>query len=1631
MSSLPSSSSSSDTPAELINKILNTQVNKRAFDLRVFVKQIDDLIHHYEAQLGKKNPIREQLGDLPSEASNFVDQVSTNVTRIANEIKEYSGNKHETSIKVLNAIGSVHWVAVGFLVVGAALKIADTIKYNVEECLRLLKSMSDLSKIILQLHELPDVQKNLHDKLKKSIEMIVEGAISCCSQKKRKGFKRVWKAARDRRELQQLRSDMDDMRNWLHLQISVMIDDKLTSLVRPLPLVSIPNHDAVGIEDKIEEVIQRLDWESNSAARAVVVYGIGGSGKTTLANAVYSSLPGKLQDWKCSKITLIRYLEKDPNVEDLQSLILEDLTGTKHNLRDFQSGQQILKEIIEKGPVFIYIDNVLYIEPLKNLLPKDVSSAKKLRLLITARDKSVSGVIECCGIESCEPYDIGSLSIDAALKVLCKNIDRNREMEFILQERPQVRQIADKCSCCPLFLELIGCYLHQRKNEVEPYEQVLHSIEDGGFFSGSQMYNFDEQRVLFTYDRLNPSAKEAFLDICSYFSSWVWVWEWEKVEQIVGWEEMQCLEGGALIKREGEEIKIHDLILTAGRNKSKDNRFNDAKAFSVALKNKERVSQIKGIWIESMKSPLLISAEELDAMSRSLRVLRMGNEAAKMITIKGKCGEQFDELRFLHVESEMCNLLVNMFNLNQLRYLSIGNPKEDVILSRSMNLPNLNVLKFRGGRIHGIAEIGRLCSLKQLTLDGCQADWISLCFTNLHHLQRLKLSSCRDLTELPESLVRLQFLQKLDLSCCNLKQLPAGFGELTTLTELDLSGSSSLQELPRDLENLTALTSLTIYGCSSLTCLPHNLGGLMSALGSDVNFHSCSSLSELPEDIYKNEMVRRISLEGCTKLERLPRRFGELTCLQKLNLYGCESLQELCNDFHYLGGLTELKLNNCKSLSSLPLGFGNLTSLETLNLSGCDKLDELPIDFHCLVALKRLDLSECNSLFHLPDHFGDLGCLEWLSLSGCSKLVKLSDDFHLLRSLIRLDLSNCGSLAGEWMDKVGNIKSLWRLDIVGSERMIERWMETKSQKERNLTVVTAVPQGEEGERALLLDMVLSKGEEGERALLLDMVLSKVFDEEGLLVDADERPFHSSSLQPQTPLIFIIDEEYHPSQKWEALGKNLQQLQSISKELQIIYIGSHFKSISSELAIPILAYTPDDNSFYHKLSALFDISDIAVFRSTDELEENGLRCLSAWEDISSYMCNRVNFLTKTPLESNIELLNELLVTNETDYLLLSKNRQVKVAALQGKMILLLYTNLEETQVLRTSVVKEMYLEMQDSHNYEAELVWVPHIYQEWNSWEEFERVTANAPWPVVPNPWLIDRYKMRPSISGGHQKLPRVCVVDKKGRISKDNALPMIERWGLEAYPFSQDREEELAKAEWEAFKFDSLSNLQFVFPNLEFSNKAKEMMDRLVMMLKLAPGLNCALTMLEMDFLVFYVARRDICAKENEDDVPCTEDFFYDMYEFWLCVRSFLLKDLNGMGGNERIVKLRRMVLGLASEQRESWYRPKGEWEMRVVLVDGNGEMLSRRGMEVVELPCGDEKDSKENLVEDIKTGDVEESEESMWRDGIMHPKHYCCEPLLKLRNSDNGISCSLCGEERNTVYECTVRGKHVICEEC
>ncbi|KAH9288009.1 hypothetical protein KI387_032126, partial [Taxus chinensis] len=598
-------------------------------------------------------------------------------------------------------------------------------------------------------------------------------------------------------------------------------------------------------------------------------------------------------------------------------------------------------------------------------------------------------------------------------------------------------------------------------------------------------------------------------------------------------------------------------------------------------------------------------------------------------------GLQVLKLRHLHHTDDA----IEMGHLKNLKHLELTGFQNNKI-SSWQKLKLLQKLKLF--YIEGLKElprsIGNLQSLKELYCD--RIEQLPASLVKLRSLQELHLVACRGLKQLPAGFGELSSLTKLNLRHCDLQELPCDFHKLSALQSLDLYDCYSLLRLPEGLGNLQSLTNINVERCSKLITLPDRVAGL-SLMKGRISFHECSSLKEIPEDICKLTMLTRLSFSGCKSLRVLPISFSQLTCLEELDLT-CESLQELCNDFHSLVRLRRLDMSGCKSLSRLPPSFGNLGCLEVLNLSECDKLEELSSDFGRLGALKDLNLSGCKSLTELSDSFGRLRCLEQLHLWLCSKLEELSSDFNCLRSLVKLNLSTCESLDGKWMDTVGGIQSLWWVDIAGSERMIQRWREMEREKEEWHFEVNSDSYYDEPTK------------EEQRALLLKRMIPKIFDEERLLIDIHQRPFHSSSLLSHTPLVLIIHNSWSGEINGELFEKNAQQLEWSTQAWRIIYVGGHFSALPDEVKDRILVYTSPNkfSLFLDKFSTAFGDQYItAAFRSRDGLEEKGIRCPSFWEDIS-YIFDELSFLIRTPRESNLEILRAVL---QTDFLLLN-NRQ---------------------------------------------------------------------------------------------------------------------------------------------------------------------------------------------------------------------------------------------------------------------------------------------------------------------------------------------------------------------------------------
>ena len=126
-----------------------------------------------------------------------------------------------------------------------------------------------------------------------------------------------------------------------------------------------------------------------------------------------------------------------------------------------------------------------------------------------------------------------------------------------------------------------------------------------------------------------------------------------------------------------------------------------------------------------------------------------------------------------------------------------------------------------------------------------------------------------------------------------------------------------------------------------------------------------------------------------------------------------------------------------------------------------------------------------------------------------------------------------------------------------------------------------------------------------------------------------------------------------------MEKNVSSLESNYNDMLMIHVGEKFSALPNVLKNIIVAYTLDDSqALFLFLRLLHGSYGLYYFRTTVGVEENGRKHFSPFED-SNYILqyDEVSSLTKSPRESNIELLRDLLVTDETNFLLLNSTQEV--------------------------------------------------------------------------------------------------------------------------------------------------------------------------------------------------------------------------------------------------------------------------------------------------------------------------------------------------------------------------------------
>lgn len=144
----------------------------------------------------------------------------------------------------------------------------------------------------------------------------------------------------------------------------------------------------------------------------------------------------------------------------------------------------------------------------------------------------------------------------------------------------------------------------------------------------------------------------------------------------------------------------------------------------------------------------------------------------------------------------------------------------------------------------------RLLTIKKLNLTDCNVDEIPDSIGNLPNLTKLYLS-CNNIHEVPKSIRNLTNLTHFDLSSNQLACIPDVISDLSNLTHLYLS-DNKIAEIPDFVGNLINLNTLTLSQ-NKITKLPKSIGQLVNLNHLDLRWNNIEILE--PELNYLRDAI--------------------------------------------------------------------------------------------------------------------------------------------------------------------------------------------------------------------------------------------------------------------------------------------------------------------------------------------------------------------------------------------------------------------------------------------------------------------------------------------------------------------------------------------------------------------------------------------------------------------------------------------------------------------------------------------------------------------------------------------------------------------------------------------------------
>ncbi|KAK9141390.1 hypothetical protein Scep_011071 [Stephania cephalantha] len=806
----------------------------------------------------------------------------------------------------------------------------------------------------------------------------------------------------------------------------------------------VDHSEIVGRKDDKSRIVGRvIESGEGDVFDVIPVVGLGGLGKTTLAQLVYNDdeVGNKFDPkmWVC--------VSNNFDVKRVLKEMIESISKNKFEVSSMDVMQTSLRDKLNKKTFLLVLDDMWYEaqfrekwDTLSTFLRCGNQGSK---IVVTTRSREVASIVGPLQIYDLQILPSGDCWDIFERRAFCAGGPaKSSTLEAI------GREIVKKCSGVPLGLKTMGGLMHSKHEEKEWLE-----IQNSPIWNIADADSRIISVLKLSYDNLSSPLKRCFA-YCSVFPKDFRIGKKLLIQLWMAEGFLGLPRGSKAMEDLGNEF-FNSLCWNSLFQDVEKNKFGDVKACKIHDLVHDLAISISG----TERSAVDTSDASMTDVSKTRWMIYdfHGAKVPEELYKANKLRTFYVWNRFDVVDEHFNNMLLNFESLRVL----------DVSFTVIKQLPS---------------SIGKLRHLRFLDVSETEIEELPKSIGGLYNLQTLRLKGCKNLKVLPQNLKKLINLRHLKTDLAgSWSEIPRGVGKLTNLQSLPVFkvGSNDDGCSVSELENLNLLRGkLKLYYLENLKNVAFakmaNLQGKKGIYSLGIEWDRSEGNGSADNDIIDDSVLeafqphsnlKELWMRGfqgtrfprwivsctalscileiyfykCNKCEYLP-NFGQLPALKKIYINEMRNVKRFggaWNDwpnnecvedvgaeearrramtsaaFPLLESIHLKKMPNLEEwLEPVPNSFPRLL---TLFVENCPKLRITPSSFP---SLKSLDFSPKTSDIAVRSLSANLKTLTFLFIDGCSDLTVLPEELLQKNKLLQtLKIKNCPQFEGFFSEK--------------------------------------------------------------------------------------------------------------------------------------------------------------------------------------------------------------------------------------------------------------------------------------------------------------------------------------------------------------------------------------------------------------------------------------------------------------------------------------------------------------------------------------------------------------------------------------------------------------------------------------